>query len=368
MKWNWQQKDWPYFKYEMSRLQSFEIEFLKKTGFVYGAYQHFSENEKNELLVEIIREEALNTSEIEGEHLDRNSVQSSIRKNLGLQFDNAHVPAREKGMAEMLVNLYESYTEPLSHEYLFNWHNKVTSARNDLKNRGTYRTHNEPMQILSGYVHKPSVHFEAPPSGEVQKEMDRFITWYNQAVLEKSDHLRIVINAAIAHLYFVSIHPFEDGNGRIARALAEKMISQAIGHPVLVSISTVIQKNRKEYYQILEDSNQEMEITDYLTYFAGTVQNALQRTTNTITFTIKKTRIFDRYKAKLNERQIKLLQRIFREGIDGFSGGLSAGNYKSITGASSATVTRDLQEMVELGVLDKKGQLRHTRYFVAGLA
>ncbi|OGI07578.1 MAG: DUF4172 domain-containing protein [Candidatus Margulisiibacteriota bacterium] len=367
MQWNWQQKDWPNFFYDISRIQPYETEFLTKIGFVYGAYQHVDDDNKKELLVEIISEEALNTSEIEGEHLDRNSVQSSIRKNLGLQQGDNTILPREKGIAEMMTNLYKTYDVPLNHEYLYNWHCSLTNGRTDINNIGTYRTHEESMQIVSGYIHKPKIHFEAPPSSDVPNEMTIFVQWYNNAAKEKSASLRTIINAAIAHLYFVSIHPFEDGNGRIARALAEKIVSQAFGHPVLMSLSTIIQRNRKQYYQILEQSNQELEITEYIIYFANTVLNALQLTSRTIEFTIKKTRIFDTYKTILNERQLKALQRFFREGLDGFQGGLSAGNYKSITGASNATTTRDLQEMVKLGVLNKKGQLRHTRYSIAGL-
>jgi len=367
MKWNWQHKDWPIFKYNEEILREYEIDFLKGTSVVFGAFQHIAENDKKNILVEIISEEALKTSEIEGEILDRGSVQSSIKRKFGLITGNNKIPQSEKGISEMMINLYETYNEKLSYNYLFNWHKKLALGRKDLNNIGLYRSHFDPMQVVSGPIHKPKVHYEAPPSVTVKGEMKNFINWFNLVSIEQPGNLRTLINAGIAHLYFVSIHPFEDGNGRIGRSLAEKMVSKIVGYPVLLSISNVIQKNKKRYYEILERHNTELEITQYLKYFAEVVLSAQEHTQKIIEFTIKKTKIYDKFKDRLNPRQHKVLKRMFQEGLEGFNGGLSAQNYISITKISRATVTRDLQEMLDLGLLYKTGELKHTRYFIEGL-
>ena len=168
--------------------------------------------------------------------------------------------------------------------------------------------------------------------------------------------------AGIAHLHFVSIHPFEDGNGRIARALAEKSMAQTLGQPTLIALAYTIERGRKAYYAALERNNQESNITDWLTYFAETVLDAQRNTMRRVDFYIAKAKLYERLRGKLNLRQDKLIARMFREGIDGFKGGLSAENYISITQASRATATRDLQDLVAMEALTKTGELRHTRY------
>ena len=169
--------------------------------------------------------------------------------------------------------------------------------------------------------------------------------------------------AGIAHLYFVLIHPFDDGNGRISRALAEKALSQSLGQPALTSLATTINAERKKYYTALE-AVRSSDITQWLVYFAETVLAAQEHTLQKIDFVIGKTKLYDRVRDRLNERQDKALKRMFQEGLAGFKGGLSADNYMKITGASPATATRDLADLVEKKALYKTGELRHTRYFL----
>ena len=164
-------------------------------------------------------------------------------------------------------------------------------------------------------------------------------------------------------MYFVLIHPFDDGNGRISRALAEKALSQSLGQPALTSLATTINAERKKYYTALE-AVKSSDITQWLVYFAETVLAAQEHTLQKIDFVIGKTKLYDRVRDRLNERQDKALKRMFQEGLAGFKGGLSADNYMKITGASPATATRDLVDLVEKGVLYKTGELRHTRYFL----
>jgi Fic family protein len=168
--------------------------------------------------------------------------------------------------------------------------------------------------------------------------------------------------AGIAHLYFVSIHPFEDGNGRIARALADKALSQAIGQPSLIALSQIIQRKRSAYYDALEAANKCNEITGWLRYFAATVIDAQAHSLAMIDFLLAKTKLYDRFRERMNERQTRAIARMFREGLDGFKGGLSAANYITMTDTSRATATRDLQELVALGALTQTGALKSTRY------
>ena len=357
MKWNWQHKNWPAFSYDASALQKAEATFLSQSGIAIGAFRHLDPTDQDRLKVEIIGTEAYKTSEIEGEFLNRDSLQSSIQRHLGLSADNRRIPPAEEGIADLMVDLYRNFDVPLTHDTLFTWHRMLTRGRQDLQNMGSYRTHKGPMQVVSGSIYDPKVHFEAPPSGDMQVEMDAYITWFRE-----SRTLPALTRAGIAHLYFVSIHPFEDGNGRIGRALSEKALAQSIGQPTLSALSTEIERHRKDYYDALAAANRGLEITDWLCFFADIILRAQNTTETLIDFLIQKTKLTDRLRGRLNPRQEKVLERMFREGPEGFTGGLSAKNYLSITHTSRATATRDLAELVELGALTKTGERKGTRY------
>jgi Fic family protein len=308
--------------------------------------------------------EAVTTSEIEGEILDRASVQSSLRKQLGLATDERRVRPAERGIAEMMVDLYRSYAKPLSEETLFRWHRMVMSGSPNVKNIGFYRIGAEPMQVVSGPVHNPRVHFEAPPSARVPLEMERFIAWFRQTETGRDETLPALTRAGIAHLYFESIHPFEDGNGRIGRAIAEKALAQSLGQPTLTALAATILGRRKRYYAELESANKENDITRWLMWFAGAAIEAQRRTIALVGFLIDKTRLLDQLRGQLNERQEKVLMRMFREGPEGFRVGLSAGKYSTITGSSPATTTRDLADLVAKGALTREGERRYARYHI----
>ena len=198
MTWNWQQPDWPHFDWDRARLQRAEAHFLMAAGVFAGTVKHLGDEDREQLTVEAISSEALTTSEIEGEILDRGSVQSSIRRQLGLQTDKRRVKAAEQGIAEMTVDVYRNFAEPLSDEVLFAWHRMVMNGRTDLESAGTYRTGNEPMQIVSGPHHKPKVHFEAPHSSKVPAEMARFIKWFNRTSPQDKEPLPALTRAGIA--------------------------------------------------------------------------------------------------------------------------------------------------------------------------
>jgi Fic family protein len=364
MTWNWEKPDWPAFSWDSKRLAPSEEQFLLATGMFTGVVKHLEPDDRDQLTVDAMSTEALTTSEIEGEILDRASVQSSIRKQLGLAADKRKAKPSEQGIAEMMVDLYRRFAEPLSAQTLFAWHRMLVQGRDDLKDVGRYRTGDEPMQVVSGAMHAPRVHFEAPPSAIMPREMKEFVRWFNNPT-PRGETLPALIRAGIAHLYFVSIHPFEDGNGRIGRAVAEKALSQNLGQPTLIALAATILAKRKAYYDALEAASQSNEITEWLSWFAATAIEAQRRTTTRVEFLIHKTRLMDRLRGQINERQEKVLLRMLREGPEGFKGGLSAGNYATITGASPATTTRDLMDLVEKGALIRAGELRHARYHVA---
>ncbi len=362
MTWNWQQTDWPHFRWEASALARWEARFLQDVGEHIGSIKHVDEEDRTAILIDLMTGEAVKTSEIEGELLNRDSVQSSLRRQFGLETDRRRIPPAEAGIAEMMVDLYRGFAEPLSHDTLHRWHRMIASGRRDLERIGAYRTHQTPMRVVSGYLHRPKVHFEAPPSDAVPREMDAFIAWFADSAADGAHPQPALARAGLAHLHFVSIHPYEDGNGRIARALAEKALAQAVGQPSVIALSPVIQHKRRAYYDRLEANNKDMEIGDWLVWFAETVLEAQAQTQRLIDFLIAKTKLYDRVRDRLNERQARAVARLFREGPDGFTGGLSAANYISITGASRATATRDLADLVEKGVLVGSGTLRHRRY------
>src|SRR3954462_1131553 len=353
MSWNRQQPDWPHFKYDAAALQPFEHRFLRRSGEFIGAFKHISTGDRDVLKIELISDEALKTSAIEGEILNRTSVQASLRQQFGIGNDPQRVPPAERGIAEMMANLYSRFAESLTHETMFAWHTMVMSGHRDIQVVGGYRRHAEVMQIVSAHLHDPEVYFEAPPSSQMKQEMDGFVAWFNETAPEGGDPLPALTRAGIAHLYFVSIHPFEDGNGRIGRALAEKSLAQNLGQPTLIALAYTIERKRKAYYAALERNNKTNEITDWLAYFAETVLEAQGNTIERVDFYVAKSKFYERFRGLLNERQAKVVARIFREGIDGFKGGLSAENYITITKTSRATATRDLQDLVARNAFTK---------------
>ena len=358
--WNWQLPEWPDFRYDETRLRALEAEFLRRSGVHVGAFSHLDTEEQESLRAELLSDEALLTSKIEGELLNRESLQSSIRRLFGLTHDGRKASPAETGISELQVDVYRNFAGPLTDEKLFEWHRMVARGRWDLRAIGQYRQHEEPMRIVSGAIHEPVIHFEAPPSRQVASGMKRFIQWFNRP----AEPLAGLARAGVAHLYFECIHPFEDGNGRIGRAIAEMALSQAFGQPTLVALSIVLEKHRKRYYEELGFASRTIEITGWLEFFGSMVLEAQERSRRRIGFLVEKSKFFERYRERLNERQEKVLLRMFHEGVDGFKGGLSSNNHIRITGCSPATATRDLAKLVELGAMTRNGELKNARYFL----
>ncbi len=364
MRWNWEQPDWPRFQWRPECLGNAEERFLRGAGVLVGVSPHLGKETRAQISLREMSEEALTTSAIEGEHLDRASVQSSVQRELGLKADERRLRARpkEQGIAELMVDLYRTAGKPLGRPALFGWHRQVMAGSAEVRDVGRYRPNPEPMQVISGPYGRRKVHFEAPPSTRVPAEMAAFVRWFNRTAPDGPAPLPALARAGVAHLYFECIHPFEDGNGRIGRAVAEKALAQAFGQPAMVGLSQAVYAHRRAYYDALEAANKRIEVTGWLTWFAAIALEAQARTLAHIEFMLAKTRLLDGLRGRLNPRQEKAVLRMLREGPDGFEGAMSAGKYAAITDAAPATATRDLQELVQLGALLRTGERKHTRY------
>ena len=357
MKWNWQQPDWPNWQFDSEALQEMERQFLVGSGRLAGAWQHLSQDNQDQVKVNLLSDEAMKSSEIEGEYLDRDSVQSSVRRQFGMQAALKSKPA-ESGIAELMVACFKSSGAALDEKTLLGWHSLVCRGREDLHSIGEYRQHADAMQVVSGRIDRPKVHFEAPPSKDVPAHMQAFFGW-----MQKSQ-LGALAKAGLAHLYFVSIHPFEDGNGRLARAISEHVFTRSLGQPSLLALSRQIEKDRKHYYDALEANNKRLEVTPWLLWFAETALKSQAYSASLIEHIISKTRLLDTLRGQLNVRQEKALLRMFDTGPDGFIGGMSAKNYMKITDTTSATTTRDLGDLVAKGALRRTGERKATRYWL----
>ena len=363
MLWTWQLPDWPRYQWDRTALRPLENRFLHASGRRVGALLHTPEDEQVELRIEWLTAEAVETSAIEGEILNRDSVRSSLRRHFGLTADRRTVSPAAAGVAEMMVALYEGFDRPLSHETIREWHRVLMRHRPDLTLIGDYRRHPEPMQVVSGPVGRRRVHYEAPPSLRVPAEMDGFVNWYRES--GRSDAaLSPLTRAGLAHLYFVHIHPFEDGNGRIARAIAQKTLAESFGEPSVIALSRTIARRRRAYYDRLAFAGRSLDATDWGLWFAETTLDAQLWGERRLVRSIEQRQMFDRLRDQLNPRQEKALRRLFRAEPDGFRGGLSAGNYQRITGAAASSATRDLADLVGKGALRRTGSRRHTRYWL----
>ncbi len=360
MPWNWELPEWPKFQYDSNSISQKEKQFLLGAGSSSAFLTSLREKDCNRFIVEILSSEGLESSKIEGEILDRASLQSSIRRHFGLDGDERKDANREELVAKLLRDVYKTFDQPLTHEMLWQWHATLFEGQSHVSDHGIYRTHLEPMQIVSNRYGSTRIFFEAPPSENVFDEMDAFIRWFNSSRSLTSNLER----AAIAHLYFESIHPFEDGNGRIGRMLVEKVLSQGVGRSVLIAVSKILEKRKKTYYSELEKCNRTLDVQDWIEFFADSILQAQEESINLLYFLIKKSKLLTSLLGRLNSRQEKVLLRIFAEGPNGFKGGLSAENYIAITKASRATTTRDLIDLVQKGALRRSGEFRHTRYWL----
>ena len=362
MKYNWQQLEWAKFRFDDSVIDPLCIDFALEIGELKGLVDSLSADIQQETILQFMISEAIKTSEIEGEFFSRQDVMSSIKKNLGIENTFNQIRAKNAhGIGKLMVTVRNSYAEKLTEFTIKEWHAILMEFYKRI-NSGEYRTGTESMQIISGSYGKEIVHFEAPPSSQVPVEMGNFINWYNDFEVKPTDIKKVLIKTSISHLYFESIHPFEDGNGRIGRAIAEKCLSESLNRPVLMSISSTIEQNKKQYYESLKQAQRTLEITDWILYFSTLILESQKNAKQTVLFTLNKTKFIDRFKSQMNERQTKAVLKMFENGLAGFQGGMTAIKYISITKTSRATATRDLQDLTEKNILIPKGEGRNRSY------
>jgi Fic family protein len=360
MKYNWQMDGWPEFRFDLKGVDPKLVEIADRAGQLQGTMQALRDEDQDSAWVELMVSEAIKTSEIEGESLNRPVVASSIRNRLGLRPvpELANDPAA-RGAGELMVAVRESWDADLTEQTVLDWHSLLMMGRRDIS-VGAWRTHEDPMRVISaGPMGEVKTLFEAPPSDRVVQEMTRFVEWFNAS---RASIVHGPVRSALAHLYFESIHPFEDGNGRIGRAIAEKSISQGLGRPALLNLSQAINAGRQCYYTELGRAQHALEVSGWVDYFIDVMLEALDLAGEQIEFVLNKARLLDRCEGLLNSRQLKVVRRMLQEGPRGFEGGMNARKYGRMTEASKATATRDLQDLASKHVFEAKGGGRSTRY------
>lgn len=364
MSYNWQQPGWTAFAFNIADFVDELALFERHAGHVSGQLDALSEGNQAETLIDLMVSEAIKTSEIEGEYLSRQDVKSSIHRNLGLAETRPVLSDAAAGIGELMVAVRRDFASPLTAGTLFDWHRMLMRGNNRIC-AGAWRTQEAPMQVVSGAIGRETVHFEAPPSRDVPILMKQFVTWFNATGPSGEKPIRQApIRSALAHLYFESIHPFEDGNGRIGRAISEKVLSQGQGRPVLLSLSRTIEPQRNAYYDALNSAQCTNEVREWLEYFINLCIRAQQDAGVQVSFTLQKARFFDAFKDQLNERQLRVVRRMMEEGPKGFEGGMSADKYSAVAKTSKATATRDLQALLGMGALSVTGGGRNTRYWL----
>jgi Fic family protein len=361
MKYNWQLPDWIKFKYDDTVIDILCMDFALETGELKGLVDSLSKEIREETILQFMISEAIKTSEIEGEFFSRQDVMSSIKKNLDIGDFGQIRDKNAQGIGKLMVTVRDSYSEKLTESKIKQWHSILMEYSKRII-PGEYRTGKDSMQIVSGSFGKEIIHFEAPPSGQVPDEMKKFFKWYNDFEIKPTDIKSALIKTSISHLYFESIHPFEDGNGRIGRAIVEKCLSESLNRPVLMSISSTIEQNKKQYYESLKQAQRTLEITDWILYFSTLILESQKNAKQTVLFTLGKTKFIDRFNNQMNERQNKAVLKMFENGVAGFQGGMTAIKYVSITKTSRATATRDLQDLTEKSILMPRGEGRNRCY------
>jgi len=358
---NWQLEKWAEFVYNEEIISNNALKFAELSGEIAGIFKTFNSVKQQNEILDIMISEAIKTSEIEGEMLSREDVRSSFLEKLGLTTTIKNSKdKRAENVALLMLEVKNNFNAKLTEKLIKEWHGMLFSNSKYI-NAGMYRTNEEQMQIVSGAFGKEKVHYEAPSSAQVPQEMKKFVKWYN-AFKTNGNFQKIIVKTAITHLYFESIHPFEDGNGRIGRTLIEKCLSESLGRQIIMSISQTIEKNKNQYYNEFKRVQTTLEIDSWLLYFSQLLINSQRDTIDILEFSVKKTQFFDKHKKTLNNRQMKVIHKMLDAGKDGFEGGMTAKKYISIAKTTKATATRDLQELVELGILRQNLAGRSTNY------
>ena len=359
-KWIWEDRNFANFTHENIGLDTLNYKF----GQLDMVEKFMNEDDTNQLQLEQLLNEALSTSAIEGQTLQRSSVRSSINKILKLGLEDDYSYTRESdALIEILIDA-KTNKKPLDKQRILKWHKALfstgSSGLRDI-NVGSYRTESEDMQIVSGAWNREKVHYVAPPSSSLEELMDRFLLWLN-----KDNEIGTIYKATIAHLYFVLIHPFDDGSGRIARAITDYVLAESsLANPKFYSISTMIYKKRKEYYEVLDKVciQTDQDISLWMQWFLQLLEESIDSTLVVIEAVQVKAKFWDRHReTKLNERQKKVILKMLSFLPEEFEGGMRVQKYMSITKTTRLTASRDLTDLLSKGIMLSHGKGRGVYY------
>lgn len=371
-RWIWQHPEWPQLHWQAERLAPLLRDCTQAQGRLLGmagvADGEFAAQDELDTLLQNI----VTSSAIEGETLNVGSVRSSLARRLGLEADGSErTSPRSEGLAELMLDATRHFDRPLSLERLLHWHRLLfPESEHDLLPRririGALRG-DEPMQVVSGRIDRPTVHFEAPPRDGLEQQLGAFLDWFEAS--RRDTALDPLLRAGIAHFWFVTLHPFDDGNGRLTRAITDLALAQAEQQALrFYAMSTSILDDRRGYYRILESSQQATpDISDWLEWFLHTLLRSLQQALARIERVLAKARFWQRHREQaLSAEQIKVLNRLLDGGERGFEDGISAAQYQAVAKVSKATATRHLADLLEKGCLVRlPGGGRSTRYRIA---
>jgi len=343
-------KDWPGFRWSHEKIAGQLAAVSRHQGRLIGRMEGLGFQLRAEAVLASLTEEVLKSSEIEGEVLDRDQVRSSIARRLGMDIGAlAPVDRDVEGVVEMMLDATQNYSEPLTDERLFGWQAALFPAGRSGMHKitvGAWRTEKSgPMQVVSGPIGRERIHFEAPGAPRLKSEMRRFLKWFND-----KESIDPVLKAAVAHLWFVTVHPFEDGNGRIARAIADMALARSEGTPRrFYSMSAQIRAERKVYYDILEATQKgDLDITAWLQWFLGCLDRAFAGAEDILGNVLRKSRFWEAHEGEaFNERQRKVLNRL----LDGFEGKLNTSKWAALTKTSTDTALRDIDDLIKRGIL-----------------
>ena len=367
--WIWQQPDWPDFNWQAERLTPLLRECVQAQGQLMGMAGSVSNALGAQAELDALLQNIVTSSAIEGEQLNVGSVRSSLARRLGVALiDGDNVSQRSEGLAQLMLDATRRFAEPLSSERLLEWHRWLFPDQDtELTSRslrvGALRG-DEPMQVVSGRIDRPTVHFEAPPREGLEDQLEQFLQWF-----EASKHqtaLDPMLRAGIAHFWFVTLHPFDDGNGRLTRTITDLALAQGEAQAIrFYAMSASILDDRSGYYRVLESSQKaSLDITEWLTWFLQTLLRSLQQAITRIESVLGKTRFWQAHRESgLSVEQVKVLNRLLDGGERGFEHGISAGQYQTVAKVSKATATRHLAELLEKECLQRlPGGGRSTRY------
>lgn len=348
----WQANDWPNWRYDLAALAGPMAEVSHAQGRLMGRLADLGMVLRDQASLAALTEDVVKTSEIEGEQLNTESVRSSIARRLGVDIGAlAPVDRHVEGVVDMVLDAITNCQEPITRERLFGWHAALFptgySGLTKIKVGGWRDDATGPMQVVSGPIGRRQVHFEAPPAGCLESETNNFLNWLN----ETSNELPL-LKAGLGHLWFVTLHPFDDGNGRIARAMGDLLLARADGsRQRFYSLSAQIQRERNDYYDILERTQKQLlDVTEWLAWFLATLHRAVDHAHHTLDALLTRARFWQHWAPlPLNDRQVKLLNKL----LDGFEGKLTSRKWATIGKCSPDTALRDINDLLARGVLRK---------------